>query len=198
LLADQEAEGGKPSAGKAANHPWVDAASAIAKPSAIINTFTCPVSWLEAVSIGTHLRTKGTRCFACGFRRRIPLTAKGLLMVLVQKSIRRPFAANIIKTITRRRRRNRPSGSAGMQNAHIREGKARWLSCGACRTGEMEIVKMIWKCGGVCVLRFSCRNPPAMSPCNRGKGYMTRTRRFCRCAGAWPRCTTGRRAIRAA
>src|SRR5258708_39591564 len=40
---------------------------------------TRPVSWLEPAWCGTHPRTKGTRCFAGGYRRRIPSTPKGLL-----------------------------------------------------------------------------------------------------------------------
>lgn len=40
---------------------------------------TRPVSWLGPETSGTHPRTKGTRCFAGGRRRRVPFTPKGLL-----------------------------------------------------------------------------------------------------------------------
>jgi len=70
---DQDAESISAFGWERANHPWADTASAIAKPFAVFSTRTRFVSWLESALSGTHPRTKGTRCFACGFRHRIPL-----------------------------------------------------------------------------------------------------------------------------
>ena len=59
------------------HHPWAVADQAVIKAVRCVSNRTRPVSWLGPKSFGTHLRTKGTRCFAGGHRHRAPPTPKG-------------------------------------------------------------------------------------------------------------------------
>ena len=47
---------------------------AVVKACRWSSNLTRPVSWLGPETSGTHPRTKGTRCFAGGYRRRVPWT----------------------------------------------------------------------------------------------------------------------------
>jgi len=63
------------------NHLWADTDSGRRQSRSLRQPSTRPVSWLEPSFSGTNPCTKGTRCSAGGYRRRVPFTPKGLLAI---------------------------------------------------------------------------------------------------------------------
>ena len=63
------------------NHLWADTDSGRRQSRSLRQPSTRPVSWLKPTFAGTNPCTKGTRCSAGGYRRRVPFTPKGLLAI---------------------------------------------------------------------------------------------------------------------
>lgn len=171
---------------------------------------TRPVSWLGPASSGTHPRTKGARCFAGGRRRRIPSTAKGLLIAGVETLASHQG--------TLRGRQKTPDQQNAQDAIH---GRMAFLPCLASRAwqGAHTVGRLacwIPRCtnrtwGGVIHglsggANLACRMPdvcsgqiqPAKSLCIPGNDCTTRTRRSCRFADGSPRRRVDRLAPAAA
>lgn len=175
------------------SHSVLRSAHGCRKPVVRSQRYTRLVSWREPVRAGAHPRTKGTRCFAGGRRRRSDATATGRLTARAacgQGTRRRASRKQDQRIPEDWRHEYLPTRTAC---AHLAEG--RWL-------GGMRVSRRDRRSGhgGMCLRHdvWSGTFQWAGCPCNRDNACRTRTRRADWCADASPRRTAGRAVTAAA